>query len=108
MNPRGAQVSASSSPPQQLLAGKLSDALPVPKAVYSDAVLYEVRRRDGTSLGVVAKFSDGTILSAWQPDMDGNFRTWSADLPDGRHLVATASNGFVSAISQTQAASLPR
>ena len=108
MNPRGAQPSASSSPPQQFLSGKLSDALPVSKAVYPDAVLYEVRRRDGTSLGVVAKFSDGTILSAWQPDMDGNFRSWSADLPDGRHLVATASNGFVSAISQTQAASLPR
>jgi S1-C subfamily serine protease len=109
MNPRGAQRSVSSSPPQQLLSGKLSDSLPISKAVYSDAVLYEVRRRDGTTLGVVARFSDGTILSAWQPDMDGNFRSWSADLPDGRHLVATASNGFLSGISQTQMpASLPR
>jgi S1-C subfamily serine protease len=104
MNPRGAQASASSSPPQQLLSGKLSDAMPVSKAVYADAVLYEVRRPDGTSLGVVAKFSDGMVLSAWQPDMDGNFRSWSANLPDGRHLVATASNGFLSGISQAQTA----
>ena len=109
MNPRGAQASASSTPPKELLSGKSSDALPVSKAVYPDAVLYEVRRHDGTSLGVVAKFSNGTVLSAWQPDMDGKFRSWSADLPDGRHLVATASNGFLSGISQTQtAASLPR
>lgn len=109
MNPRGAQTSASSPAPQQFLSGKLTDALPVSKAVYPDAVLYEVRRRDGTILGVVAKFRDGTVLSAWQPDMDGNFRSWSADLPDGRHLVATAANGFLSEISQTQTAvSLPR
>ena len=109
MNTRGAQPSASSPPPQQLLSGKLSSAVPVSKAVYPDAVLYEIRRHDGTSLGVVTKFSDGTIVSAWQPDMDGNFRSWSADLPDGRHLTATASGGFLSVISQTQtAASLPR
>ena len=109
MNLRGVQASASSPSPQQLLAGKLSEAVPVSKAVYSDAVLYEVRRRDGTNLGVVAKFSDGTTLSAWQPDMDGNFRSWSADLPDGRHLVATASNGFLTGILQHQTeASLPR
>jgi S1-C subfamily serine protease len=109
MNTRGAQAPSSSLPPQQLLSGKLSDALPVSKAIYPDAVLYEVRKHDGTSLGVVAKFSDGTIVSAWQPDIDENFRSWTADLPDGRHLVATASNGFLNGISQAQtAASLPR
>jgi len=105
MNSRGVQPPMSSSPPpQQLLSGKLSDTLPVSKAVYPDAVLYGIRRHDGTSLGVIAKFSDGTILCAWQPDMDGNFRSWSADLPDGRHLVATASNGFLIGISQAQTA----
>jgi S1-C subfamily serine protease len=104
MNPRGAQASASSPPPQQLLSGKLSDAVQVSKAVYPDAVLYEVRRHDGTSIGLVTKFSDGTIVNAWQPNMDGDYRSWSADLPDGRHLVATASNGFLSGISQTQTA----
>jgi S1-C subfamily serine protease len=109
MNPRGVEASASSSPPQQLLSGKLSDALSVSKAVYPDAVLYEVQRHDGTSFGVVAKFGDGTLLSAWQPDTNGNFRSWSADLPDGRHLIATASNGFLGGISQIQTtASLPR
>jgi S1-C subfamily serine protease len=109
MNTRGPQLSAPSPPPQQLLSGRLSDVLPVFKAVYPDAVLYQVRRRDGTSFGVVAKFSDGIVLSAWQPDADGNFRAWSADLPEGRHLVASASNGFLSGISETHAAaSLPR
>jgi S1-C subfamily serine protease len=54
MNPRGAQVLAASPRPQQLLSGKLSDGLAVNKAVYQDAVLYEVRKHDGTTLGVVA------------------------------------------------------
>jgi len=109
MSSRGAQVSEASLAPQQLLSGKLSDGMPVSKAVYTDAVLYEVRRRDGTRLGIVAKFSDGTVLNAWQPDMDGNFESWSVDLADGRRLVATASNGFLAGISQTQtAASLSR
>lgn len=109
MNPRGAQASVSSPPPQQFLSGKLSDTQLVSKAVYPDAVLYLIRRHDGASIGVVAKFRDGTILNAWQPDIDGSFRSWSADLPDGRHLVAAASNGFLTGISQeTQTASLPR
>jgi S1-C subfamily serine protease len=109
MNSRGVQTPISSLPPLQLLSGKLSDALPLSKAVYPDAILYGIPRHDGTNLGVIAKFSDGTVLCAWQPDMDGNFRSWSADLPDGRHLVATASNGFLIGISQAQMGpSLPR
>jgi len=100
MNPRGTQASAASSPPQQFSSGKLSEAQLVSKAVYPDAVLYEVRSRDGTTLGVVAKFSDGTVLNAWEPDMNGNFRSWSADLADGGHLIARASNGFLAGISQ--------
>ena len=109
MNPRGAQASMSSPPPQQFLSGKLSDAQLVSKAVYPDSVLYLIRRLDGTSIGIVAKFTDGTVLNGWQPDVDGNFRSWSADLTDGRHLVARASNGFLNGISQTQApVSLPR
>lgn len=109
MNPRGAQASTLSLAPQELLLGKLSEAMPITKAVYSDAILYEVRRHDGTSVGVVAKFNDGTVLNAWQPDSDGTFRVWSADLADGRHLVATASNGFLKEISETKmAVSFPR
>lgn len=104
MNPRGAQPSASSPPPHQLLSGKLSDAVQISKAVYPDAVLYEVRRHDGSSIGLVTRFRDGTIVNAWQPNMEGDYRSWSADLPDGRHLVATVSNGFLSGISQTQTA----
>ncbi len=108
MKTRGAQSSEPSPPPQQVLSGKLSGTGLVSKAVYPDAVLYEIRRPDGISLGIVTKFGDGTIVSAWQPDIDGTFRSWSADLPDGRHLVATASSGFLSDMSQSQTtASLP-
>jgi hypothetical protein len=42
-------------------------------------------------------------VSAWQPDMDGNFRSWSSDLLDGRHFVATASGGSLSKIAETEA-----
>ena len=109
MNPRGALAFASSPPPQQFLSARLSDAQLVSKAVYPDAALYLIRRPDGVSVGVVAKFTDGTVLSAWQPDIDGTFRSWAANLPDGRHLVAAASNAFLSGIYQNQtAASLPR
>jgi S1-C subfamily serine protease len=107
MNTRGAQASAASPPPLHVLSGKLSDAVQVSKAVYPDAVLYELRTHDGTNLGVVTKFSDGTIVDAWQPNTGGDFHSWSADLPDGRHFVATASNGFLAGISQTQTASSP-
>ena len=110
MSSRGAQSSASTVPPQESLWGKLPDATPILKSVYSDVALYEVRKQDGTSIGVVAKFKDGTVLTAGNPDSDGNFRSWSADFVDGRHFVATASNGFLTAVSQeTQAAaSVPR
>jgi S1-C subfamily serine protease len=107
MNPRGPQTPVPPRLPQQLLTGKLADTLSIFKAVYPDAVLYEVRRNDESSIGLVTKFSDGVIVKAWQPNSDGNFRSWSAVLPDGRHLVAIASNGLLIEISQTQTASPP-
>jgi S1-C subfamily serine protease len=104
LNQRGAQASAEASPPRQVFSGKLPEGLLVSKAVYPDTVLYEVRRSDGTSLGIVAKFSDGVGLAAWQPDVYGNFCSWSADLPDGRHLVSTAASGFLSEVSEAHIA----
>lgn len=94
MSSRGAQSLASVAHPQELLLGKLSDTVSVSKAIYPEAVLYDVRKQDGSSIAVVAKFRDGTVLNAWNPDMDGNFRSWSADLTNGKHFVATAQNGY--------------
>ena len=109
MSTRGPQTSASSSAPQQVLFGKSLDGLLVSKAIYSDAVLYVVFATSGARLEIVAKFSDGTVVSAIHPDADGNFRSWSADFPSGGHLVATSSGGFLTGITQAQTtSSLPR
>jgi S1-C subfamily serine protease len=97
---RGAQTSLPSSTPEQLLSGKLPDGRPVLKFVYSDVVLYNVRASDGAPSGLVANFKDNTVISAWRPDLNGNFRAWSADLPNGHHLIATASNGTLSEVSE--------
>jgi S1-C subfamily serine protease len=101
MNTRGATASAPSAPPQELLSGELYDTMLISKAVYQDVVLFEIKKKDGTSLGIVAKFKDGTVLRGGQPDANGNLRSWSADLTNGRHLFATASNGFMSGISHS-------
>jgi hypothetical protein len=69
--------------------------------VYQDVVLFEMRKDDGTSLGVVAKFRDGSVLRGGQPDASGNLRSWTADLSSGSHLFATASNGTLTGISHT-------
>lgn len=104
MNSRGVEASSTSSAPQNLFSGKLSNNAAVYKAVYSDAILYEIESRDGSGVGVVAKFSDGTIVNAWRPDLYGNFSSWAADFTDGRHFVAAAAHGLLAGISQMQTA----
>jgi hypothetical protein len=102
MNTRGAPPSAPPAPPQQFLSGEMSDRFMISKAIYPDAVLFGIRKHDGTILGLVANFKDGTVLRGEQPDSSGGFRSWSADLTDGSHLTGTASNGLLSGISQSQ------
>ena len=41
------------------------------------------------------------MLRGEQPDAGGGLRSWSAELTNGRHFLATASNGFMSGISQS-------
>lgn len=88
-----------SNPPQQLFAAKLADSRSVTKAVYADVVLYGISAKDA---GLVAKFSDGTEIRAWDQSPNGKFRSWSAKLPQGRELMATASAGTVTHISVKQ------
>jgi hypothetical protein len=54
------------------------------------------------SAGLVAKFNDGMIVRAWNANAIGEFRSWSAKLPNGKELVATASNGTLTHISMAQ------
>jgi S1-C subfamily serine protease len=106
MTTRGAQASAPSvpsSPPLQLLSSPLADKLNVLRASYPEGILYLVTKLDGTAVEVIAKFTGGIVVSGWHPNSDGNFNSWSADLPGGRHFVGVASNGILSSISETQA-----
>jgi S1-C subfamily serine protease len=100
INSRGAQSTKPSPKPDHLFSGTLPDGRPVLKSVYPEVVLYHVRKTDGTPVGLVASFRDGTDLSASRPDVNGHFSAWSADLSNGHHLVATASNGSLAVISR--------
>jgi S1-C subfamily serine protease len=100
MTARGmAKVMPDSKPPQQLFVAKLADSTPVSKAVYADFVMYSI---DGKDSGLVAKFSDGTEIKAWNPDSRGSFKSWSAKLSNGKRFAAVASNGSVTQISALQ------
>ena len=85
-----------SKPPQQLSVAKLADSTSVSKAVYSDMVLYSIHGKDS---GLIAKFSDGTEVKAWDQDLNGAFESWSARLPNGRKFEAAASMGSLTRIS---------
>jgi S1-C subfamily serine protease len=86
-------------PPQQLFSAKLGDSPLVTKAVYLDVVLYSINGKDQS---LIAKFNDGTIVRAWNPDPSGEFRSWSGNLPNGKELAAVASNGTLIRISVRQ------
>jgi S1-C subfamily serine protease len=102
MTTRGVEVSTSSVQPQQLLAGKLDSRVSLSKAVYADAVLYSVGEVGKSHSGVVANFSDGTVIRAWDLSPNGSFNSWSATLPNGRTLVGVASNGMLALVSTRQ------
>lgn len=85
--------------PQQLYVSKIGDSTQVAKAVYWDAVLYAI---DGKNAGLVARFSDGTVVKAWGKTPEGDFEAWSATLPNGKEFVATASRGSLAGISAKQ------
>ena len=91
-----AKVMPDSKLPQRLFVGKLADSTPVSKAVYVDFVLYNISGKDS---GLVAKFSDGTEIKAWNPDSRGCLKSWSAKLSNGKQFTAVATNGSVTQIS---------
>jgi S1-C subfamily serine protease len=99
MKTRGlAKPTSASEPPRQAFVSKLADESSVIKAVYSDVVLYGVQ---GKNAGLVAKYHDGTEIRAWDQSPSGEFKSWSAKLPQGKELSATASEGTMTRISMT-------
>jgi len=94
MNTRGAETIASSVAPQQVFSAKSTSGLSVSKMVYKDAILYSVDSSSKRRLGVIANFSDGTIIRAWSPGASGKFTSWSATFPRGRQMTAVASGGI--------------
>lgn len=83
-------------PPQQLSVARLADSAEVSKAIYSDVVLYRI---NGRNSGLVAKFSDGTEVKAWDQAPNGDFESWAAKLPNGKEFVAASSAGSLIRIS---------
>jgi S1-C subfamily serine protease len=99
MNVRGGTApTPPSALPRQVFSGNLGAALIITKFVYSDAVLYSILET-GNGVGLVAKFNDGTVLRAWNPDPYGEFKTWSARLRNGNEFAATAQGGALTSIS---------
>jgi len=102
MNTRGAEASAApSTRPQKVFSGNLGTSLLVWKFIHSDAVLYSIREA-GKYAGLVAKFNDGMVIRAWNPDANNEFRVWSAKPRNGSELVAAASGGALTSISAKQ------
>jgi S1-C subfamily serine protease len=99
MTTRGPVRSESApKPPQHFFSAKFGDSVVASKAIYSDVVLYTINGK----AGLVAKFSDGTVVRAWNPEAGGEFRSWSGNLPNGKELAAVASNGTLIRISVRQ------
>lgn len=102
MSTRGAVASAPlSTPPGQVFSGNLGTSLLIRKFTYPDAILYSIRER-GKDVGLVARFNDGMLIRAWNPDANSEFRAWSARLRNGSELVAAASRGALTSISMKQ------
>jgi S1-C subfamily serine protease len=102
MSTRGAAASAPpSTRPRQVFSGNLGTSLLIWKFIYPDAILYSIRER-GKDVGLVAKFTDGMVIRAWNPDANSEFRAWSARPRNGSELVAAASGGALTSISMKQ------
>ena len=97
---RGVEVSVEPSVrPDQVFAAKLADGSLVLKAVYSGLVLYSVGTNDKQRIGLIAKFTDGTVIKAWNVDPFGTFGSWSAILPDRRQFIGAQTNGVLDIVS---------
>ncbi len=100
MNTRGLQIlSQPSTRPDQSFVAKLPDGSPVLKAVYTGAVIYKIEAIDKKPIGLVAKFTDGSVFRAWDPGPFDSFSSWSATLPDGRQFIGFDTNGVLDLVS---------
>jgi S1-C subfamily serine protease len=101
MSTRGISLpTKTSASPDQVLSAKLNDKLFVTKWIYKDVVLYSINEMGGPSIGLVAKFSDGTVIKAWDArEEDGGFKSWSQTSLSGPELLGVSSGGMLKSIS---------
>jgi S1-C subfamily serine protease len=94
MSTRGTDAATRSSVrPDQIFSATHSDRLSVLKAVYQDRVLYSINEVGGGTVGLIAKFSDGTIIEARDSRPDGSFQSWSETSSIGKKVVSINAGG---------------
>jgi S1-C subfamily serine protease len=99
MNTRGAEPSSPVISAQAVYSAKLPDGNKVFKFEYPDVRLFEIRKTNGNTREVIAKFRNGVVIRGSEPDSNGHFRSWSADMTKGLHLVGSSSNGVLTNIT---------
>ena len=89
----------SSVRPAQTFEAKLNDQESVSKLVYTDGIIYSIKSASGDSVGAIAKFTDGTIIRAWDMRPSGEFASWSETSPSGKEFAATETDGVLDFVS---------
>ena len=75
-------------------SGHLRDGRTVLRAVYPGLVQYLVIDAAGKTVELAAETTDGTNLSAWEPNSFGGFKEWSIALPT-KNVVHARGSGAV-------------
>ena len=109
MSTRGAEPSSRVIPAQAVYSAKLPDGKKVIKFQYPDVRLFEIRNGNGNMGEVIGEFHNGVVIRGREPDNDGYFRSWSADMTKGVHLVGSSLNGVLTNIGpESEQVSLTR
>jgi S1-C subfamily serine protease len=100
MNTRSAKPSSPVIPARAVYSAKLPDGSNVFQFEYPDVRLFEIRKSNGNTREVIGKFRNGVVIRGSEPDSNGHFRSWSADMTKGVVLVGSSSNGVITSITQ--------
>ena len=98
MSTRSAEPSSPVIPAQAVYSAKQQDGHKVIKFEYPEMRLFEIRNSSGHTREVVGKFHNGVVIRGWNLDGNDHFRSWSADMTKGVHLVGSSSNGMITSI----------
>ena len=98
MSTRSAEPSSPVIPAQAVYSARRQDGSKVVKFEYPNVRLFEIRDISGKTREVIGNFHNGVVIRGWEPDSNDHFRSWSADLAKGVHLVGSSSNGVLTSI----------